>query len=198
MSGSPSSSDHLKRAKRALRREVIARRDAVPERQRAAASIAIAERVAAMAETADAGSAMVFWSFGSEVDTAPLLERWGTEGKTIALPRIEGSNIVPVTFVPGDPIAETSFGAMEPAGGRMLEPAELDLVIVPGVAFDRSGSRLGYGAGYYDRLLPRTREGVLAIAIAFALQVVPEVPTGGTDRRVDAIITEAEVIRCGP
>jgi 5-formyltetrahydrofolate cyclo-ligase len=196
--GSGSSSERLKRAKRALRRDVIARRDALPERDRAAASLAIADRVAAMPEAREAGSAMAFWSFGSEVDTAPLIERWAAEGKVVALPRIEGSDVVPVAFVPGDPKTETSFGAMEPSGGRVLDPSELDLVIVPGVAFDRPGNRVGYGAGYYDRLLGRTRPGVAAVAIAFALQIVSEVPTGRTDRRVDAIVTETEVIRCRP
>ena len=193
-----SASDRLKRAKRALRREVIARRDALPEPQRAAASLAIVDRVGALSEARDAVSVMAFWSFGSEVETAPLIERLLAEGKTVALPRIEGSDIVPVAFVAGGATTGTSFGAREPEGGRVLDPSELDLVIVPGVAFDRSGNRVGYGAGYYDRFLRRTRAGVPAVAIAFALQVVPEVPAGRGDRRVDAILTEAEVIRCRP
>ena len=190
------SGDRLKRAKRALRRAVLARRDALPERDRAAASMTIADRVAGLGEAQDAGSAMVFWSFGSEVDTVPLIDRWLDGGKVVALPRIEGSDVVPVSYIRGAPTSETSFGAMEPIGGRLLDPAELDLVIVPGVAFDRSGNRVGYGAGYYDRFLRRTRPGVPAVAVAFAVQVVPEVPAGGTDRRVDAIVTETEVIRC--
>lgn len=198
MSEPAPSSDRLKRSKRALRREVIGRRDAMPERRRAAASVAIAERVTALPEAASARSTMAFWSFGSEIDTAPLIERLVSAGKTVVLPRIEGADIVPVTFAPGEPVTETSFGAMEPADGRVLDPSEVDLVIVPGVAFDRSGNRLGFGAGYYDRFLPRTAEGTPAIAIAFAIQVVPEVPTGAMDRRVDAIVTEAEVIRCRP
>lgn len=192
------SSDRLKRAKRALRREVIGRREELPQGQRAAASLAIAERVMALPEARDASAAMMFWSFGSEVDTEPLIRGWVAEGKTVALPRIEGSDVVPVAFAPGDPTSKTSFGAMEPAEGRVLDPSELDLVIVPGVAFDRAGNRVGYGAGYYDRFLRRTRIGVPAVAIAFALQVVPEVPTGRADRRVDAIVTEAEVVRCRP
>lgn len=190
--------DRLKRAKRALRRDVIARRDALPEPERGAASRSIADRVAGLPEARDAAAVMAFWSFGSEVDTAPLIEQFVAEGKTVALPRIEGSEVISVAFVPGAATTGTSFGAMEPAEGRVLDPAELDLVVVPGVAFDRSGNRVGYGAGYYDRFLPRTRAGVPAVAIAFAMQVVPEVPAGRTDRRVDAIVTEAEIIRCRP
>ena len=198
MSETGSPSDRLKRAKRALRRDVLARRDALSEPDRAEASLAICERVAALPEAAEARSVMAFWPFGSEVDTAPLIGRWVEGGKRVALPRIEGSDLVPVAFVPGDPTTETSFGAMEPAGGTVLDPSELDLVIVPGVAFDRSGDRVGYGAGYYDRFLSRTRPGVPAVAIGFAVQIVPVVPAGRTDRRVDAIVSEAEVIRCRP
>ena len=168
----------------------------MPGTERDAWSLAIAEHVMGLEETANARSAMVFWSFGSEVDTAPLIERLVAASKAVALPRIEGPDIEPVAFVPGDPTTGTSFGAMEPAGGRVLDPSELDLIVVPGVAFDRSGNRLGYGAGYYDRFLPRTRAGVPAVAIGFTLQMVPEIPTGPTDRPVDAIVTEAEVIRC--
>ena len=194
---SASSSNRLKRAKRALRRNVLAGRDALSERERAAASLAIADRVAGLREARDAESAMVFWSFGSEVDTLPLIDRWLDESKIVALPRIEGSEVVPVAYGRGVPTSVASFGAREPVGGRVLEPKELDLVIVPGVAFDRSCNRVGYGAGYYDRFLLRTRPRVPAVAVAFAIQMVPGVPAGGTDRRVDAIVTEVEVIRCG-
>jgi 5-formyltetrahydrofolate cyclo-ligase len=93
-------------------------------------------------------------------------------------------------------MSETSFGAMEPAEGRTLDVAEIDLVVVPGVAFDRSCGRVGYGRGYYDRFLGKRRLGVAAIAIAFALQIVDRVPSGAIDRRIDGVVTELEVIRC--
>jgi 5-formyltetrahydrofolate cyclo-ligase len=194
VSGLPS--HRLKQAKRALRRAVLERRDALPVQDRRAMSDRIAERLLAMPEAANVRTALAFWSFGSEVDTAPVIHRLRDRGVRTALPRIEGGDVVAVPYEPGDPVAATAFGAMEPTTTALVAPADLDLVIVPGVAFDVRGARVGYGGGFYDRLLPTLRAGVPTVAIAFALQIVPEVPEGGVDRRVDAIVTEDEVIRC--
>jgi 5-formyltetrahydrofolate cyclo-ligase len=186
----------LKQAKRALRRAVLAERDSLPADERSVGSAAIAERFLELPEAADARTVLGFWSFGSEVDTAPLIAGLRSRGTTVALPRIEGSEVVPVVVASGAAMTETSFGAMEPADGRVLEVAELDLVVVPGVAFDRTCGRVGYGGGYYDRLLGMRREGAAAIAIAFSIQIVELVPTGAIDRRIDGVVTELEVIRC--
>jgi len=186
----------LKQAKRALRREILSERDALPAGERSARSEAIADRFLELPEAAGARTVLAFWSFGSEVDTAPLIARLRSRGTTVALPRIEGGEVVPVVATPGAAMTQTSFGAMEPAEGRVLEVAELDLVVVPGVAFDRSCDRMGYGAGYYDRLLGLRRDGAAAIAVAFSMQIVDRVPTGAIDRRIDGVVTELEVIRC--
>lgn len=185
----------LKAAKRALRRQVLAVRDALTVDDRAERGRTIVERLLALPEVVDARTVMAFWSFGSEVDTAPLIARLLADGRTVALPRTEGPEIVPVTYERGDPVRSTAYGAMEPPFGRGLSADELDLVVVPGVAFDREGNRIGYGRGYYDRLVSRLRPGVPTVAIAFGMQIVDRVPSGGTDRRVDAIVTEDEVIR---
>jgi len=186
----------LKQVKRALRREILAERDALPADERSVRSEAIADRFLGLPEVADARTVMAFWSFGSEVDTAPLIAGLRSRGTTVALPRIEGDEVVPIVATPGAAMTETSFGAREPAEGRVLEVAELDLVVVPGVAFDRSCDRVGYGGGYYDRLLGMRRGGAAAIAIAFSNQIVDLVPTGAIDRRIDGVVTELEVIRC--
>ncbi len=186
----------LKRAKRALRHAVLAERDAVPQDDRSALSQAITDRFLGLPETTGAETVLAFWSFGSEVDTGPLIASLRSLGKTVALPRIEGNEVAPVVAAPETPMSEASFGAMEPAEGRALDVDELDLVVVPGVAFDRSCGRVGYGGGYYDRLLGKRRDGVAAIAIAFALQIVDRVPSGAIDRPVDGVVTESEVIRC--
>ena len=188
-------SHRLKQAKRALRREILAERDALAENDRSARSRAIADRFLGLADVAGAETVLAFWSFGSEVDTAPLIAGLRSQGKTVALPRIEGNEVAPVVAAPETPMCEASFGAMEPAGPA-LDVVELDLVVVPGVAFDRSCGRLGYGGGYYDLLLEKRRDGVAAIAIAFALQIVDRVPIGAIDRRIDGVVTETEMIRC--
>jgi 5-formyltetrahydrofolate cyclo-ligase len=189
-------SHRLKQRKRSIRREVIERRDALSSDERAARSVRIAERTLSLPEIDRAGTVMAFWSFGSEVETAPLLERLHAAGKRVVLPRVEGQDVVAVIYETGDEVLAAAFGAMEPTGGVTVEPEEVDVVITPGVAFDRDGGRVGYGGGFYDRFLPRTRPDVAAIAIAFALQVVDEaLPRAAFDRPVDAIVTEDEVIR---
>jgi 5-formyltetrahydrofolate cyclo-ligase len=185
----------LKQRKRAVRRAAIERRDALDPAERARASRAIAGRVLGLPELRGARTVMAFWSFGSEVDTAPLLEALEAAGIAVVLPRIEGGDVVAVPYAPGDPVATTAFGAMEPTGPGVLEPAEVDAVIVPGVAFDRRGGRVGYGGGFYDRYLPRTRPGTPAIGVAFAEQLVEEVPSGSFDRPVDVVVTQEGVLR---
>jgi len=187
----------LKRAKRDVRRSVLAARDALGEAERVARSEAIHGGFLALPEVRGAGLVMAFWSFGSEVATPPLLEALHARGVRICLPRIEDGDLVAVAYEPGDPLRETSFGAREPAAGTILAPEMLDRVVTPGVAFDRFGHRIGYGGGFYDRFLRRTRRGAARIAIAFDLQVLPqELPVGSFDLGVDVIVTETETIRC--
>lgn len=193
MSGTPA--HRLKRSKRAIRREVLARRDLLDPRERSARSARIAERVLSLPETLAARVVMAFWSFGSEVETRPLIHGLHEIGARVVLPRIRQGEVSAVAYAPGDPVTPTRFGAMEPIGDE-VGPDGVDLVLVPGVAFDRFGARVGYGGGYYDRFLGRTRPDAPAIGIGFALQVLERVPEGGMDRRLDAVVTEDEVIRC--
>jgi 5-formyltetrahydrofolate cyclo-ligase len=156
----------------------------------------VIDRLLELPEVGHASVVLAYWSFGSEVDTEPLVRRLCDAGARVALPRTTTGDLVAVAYRPGDPLTPAGFAAMEPAGEDVVEPPAIDLVIVPGVAFDRRCARVGYGGGFYDRYLDRTRADAPAIAVAFALQLVDAVPQGGMDRRVDAIVTEDEVIRC--
>jgi len=190
------SSNRLKQAKRALRLEILARRDALTPQDRATRSQRIAERLIALPELVRAGTVMAFSSFGSEVDTAPILEALAERGVRLALPRIAEGEIAPVAYRPGDEVSATAFGALEPSSGEVVADDQVDVVVTPGVVFDRHGHRVGYGGGYYDRLFRRTRPSAFRVAVGFSVQVVNEVPHGTVDLPVDAVVTEDEVIRC--
>ena len=187
---------NLRERKKALRARVRAERDAFPAAERARRSEDIARRLFDLPGLLGARTVMVFSSFGSEVETGPIIERLAAEGVLVALPRVEGHRIVAVAYSPGDPLSRASFGAMEPTGSRVIGPKEIDVVVTPGLAFDRRGYRVGYGGGFYDGFLRRTRRDALRVGICFAPQVVDEVPSGGTDRPVRVIVTDEEVIRC--
>jgi 5-formyltetrahydrofolate cyclo-ligase len=135
-----------------------------------------------------------FWPLGEEIDVRPLLEALRARGHEIVLP-ITPKRGNPLTFglwAPGDVLVAERFGTMRPVGPERT-PGYL---LVPLLAFDRSGARLGYGAGYYDRTLSLLPERI-AVGCAYAAQMVDEVPVGPYDVRLDAVATESGVIRCG-
>ena len=189
--------DALAERKRDIRRSVLHERDALLDEDRRARSATITERVLALPELGSSKTVMPFWSFGSEVDTSGLIEALQAAGKRVVLPRVDGREVAAIVYVPGDPTAATSFGAMEPTSAEIVPPTEIDVVIAPGVAFDRNGGRVGYGGGFYDRFLRTIRADTPVIGLAFAVQLVDEVPRGEHDRLVDVVVTEEELIRPG-
>lgn len=189
--------DALAERKRDIRRSVLHERDALLEEDRRARSAAITERLMALPELVSTRTVMASWSFGSEVDTSGLIEALHAAGKRVVLPRVDGREVAAVVYVPGDPTAATSFGAMEPTSAEIVRPTEIDVVIAPGVAFDRNGGRVGYGGGFYDRFLRTVRADTSVIGLAFAVQLVEDVPRGEHDRLVDVVVTEEELIRHG-
>lgn len=190
-------------AKRALRRQVLGRRDALDPGWRDWASRAIFTRVEALPAVQAARRVLGYHSFGSEPATEPFLRRVLAEGRRLVLPRIDrparSLTLYEVVDLDADLVAGP-WGIREPdpARARGVDPAEVDLVLVPGVAFDSQGGRLGYGAGYYDRLLGGCAPGTPRVAAAFEIQVVERVPAGPQDRPVDVIVTEAQVHRREP
>jgi 5-formyltetrahydrofolate cyclo-ligase len=193
------SSSELKRAKREVRRSVLAVRDAVPATERSRLSVAVTRRFLSLPEVRSARAVFAFWSFGSEVSTAGLIEALDERGVRVTLPRIVDGDLEAVSHRPGDATTEAAFGALEPAGDDVVRPTSIDVVATPGVAFDRQGRRVGYGGGFYDRFLPHTRRDAVRIGLAFGLRVLREgesLPAGHADLSVDAIVTEEETIRC--
>jgi 5-formyltetrahydrofolate cyclo-ligase len=186
--------DDLRRRKRSLRTQAGSFRDSLSTEDRARRSEAVARNVLALPAVADATTVMAFSSFGSEVDTRPLIEGLAHRQVRLVLPRVEGRSMVAVVYRPGDPVREASFGAFEPAGGEVVGPETIDVVVSPGLAFDRRGYRLGYGGGFYDRFLRRLRQDAVTIGVAFSVQLVDEVPHGRGDHPVDVVVTEEGVM----
>ena len=184
-------------AKAALRREALARRDSLPPDMRAAAARTIAERPFPCAVAAGA-IVSGFMPLKSEINPMPLMRRLGDAGAQLALPAVAGRG-KPLTmraFAFGEPLVAGVWGIREPGpDAREVFP---DIVIVPLLAFDRAGRRLGYGAGYYDMTITglRARKPVIAVGIAFAAQEIPRVPTTARDAALDLVLTEHEVIDC--
>jgi 5-formyltetrahydrofolate cyclo-ligase len=137
-----------------------------------------------------------FYPYRSEIDTRPLLGRLAGLGWTTCLPIVLGEGL-PLEFrrwLPGQPTIKGSMNIDRPDDtAPIVEP---DVLIVPMLAFDRSGFRLGYGGGYYDRTLEklRAKKTIIAIGAAYAAQEVAAVPHDGHDQPLDYIVTENEVI----
>lgn len=184
-------------AKAALRREVLARRDALDPDARARLSAAALSRVAGLGAFRRARRVLAYASFGSELDTRPFLQQVLAGGRTLVLPRIERAARRLALHQVGDLDTELRPGVWgipepDPERSRQVTPGGIDFVLVPGLVFDPRGGRIGYGAGYYDRLLAAWPPPVPPlIAGAFELQVVPAVPVLPTDRRVDLVVTES-------
>jgi 5-formyltetrahydrofolate cyclo-ligase len=182
--------------KREMRERAIARRDAMSAAARHDASRRIAEHALDLEAVRAARRVSGFHPFGSEVDCVPLLGELARRGATTALPVIVAKG-VPLIFrawAPGDRLAAGVWGILAPP--ESAEEVVPDLVLVPLVAFDGEGYRLGYGGGFYDRTLERLRRAgkVTAIGVAFACQEVGQqvgrVPREAHDARLDGVVTE--------
>ena len=188
----------LREAKLTLRRAVLARRDALATDDRAAAGAAIAAGLAALASFASARTVLLTLPFRSEWDTLPLVRQALAAGKSVVVPRVNATTRMLELHAIEDPVRDAGPGHQgipEPlAHCPMVAPGAVDWVLVPGVAFDEGGWRIGYGGGYYDRLLPSLAAVVPRIAGAFNLQLVARVPSAEHDIAVDAIVTETRTI----
>ena len=178
-----------------LRASAQTLRDALPAAARKAAAATIAARkfpLTVAPKTIVSG----FMPLKSEINPLPLLQKLAEAGARLALPAIAGRGkpLIMRGWEFGAPLDRGQWGIREP---KLDAPeVEPDILLVPLLAFDRAGYRLGYGAGYYDLTIHRLRalKPVVAVGIAFAAQEVPKIPTTPRDERLDLVLTEREVI----
>jgi len=188
----------MRDAKRELRSLVLSARDQMPDEARAEASRAIVAALTARPDFRASQTLLLTLSFGSEWDTVPLVEAALARNKTVVLPRVNlATNLLDlcaVTDLERD-VAPGYRGIREPLPHcAQVDLAAIRWVLVPGVAFDRDGRRLGYGGGFYDRLLPSLSTAAVRVAGAFESQIVDQVPAVVHDLAVDAIVTEVRTL----
>lgn len=182
--------------KRAMRRELLARRLALPPDERLRASLAAAARVRELLPPAG-GLVMAYAPTKGEVDPMPLVREVWRGGRPVAFPAVCGDRIVPRLVWNETELLPGAFGVLEPTGDRQaVEPAALALVLVPAVAYDLQGFRLGYGGGYYDRFLPELGPQAVTVGLAYDELIVPALPVEPHDRPVRWVVTGTR--RLGP
>lgn len=175
--------------KAGLRAELLARRAALAPEARRVQSRAIADRTQALPAFRSARHVLGFWPRADEVDVRELLEAAAASRKRVALPRVDGSHLRFHAWRPGDPLRPSGLGIQEPEPTtERVEPREIDLVLVPGVGFDRRGHRLGFGRGYYDRAL-NAMPWAIRVGVAFDIQLVERVPDEALDVPMHWVLT---------
>lgn len=185
--------------KRQIRAEAAARREAQQHKDRL--SREICRRLAELPEYVAAGVVMFYVDFGPEVRTRPLLPTAWQQGKQVVVPCCCGQRLELFRLEDLDELVPGTHRIPEPRlelrgrPERKVDLAELDLIAVPGLAFDRRGGRIGHGKGYYDRLLRQRHPGTVAAGLAFECQLFDRVPMLPHDVYVDKVITERGVYR---
>ncbi|MBL8629881.1 MAG: 5-formyltetrahydrofolate cyclo-ligase [Rhodospirillaceae bacterium] len=187
----------IQAAKIELRRRALAARNEVFQARGEAAAASLASQVARIKRRSDHVIIAGYWPLGSEIDCRPALHDLHKEGWGIALPvaGARGDRLLFRQWTPGQQLEAGPFGTSHPGpSAPMVEP---NILLVPLLAFDMKGNRLGYGAAYYDRTLHalRSTRRVEAWGFAFDEQEVPEVPAEATDQKLDGVITDRRLLR---
>lgn len=173
--------------KKQIRKEMIELRKNLPATQKHNFSQIINNKTEKLNLFQNASYILLYWSMPDEVDTHDLANRW-KDKKNIILPVITGNELILRQYT-GEmrKYPDSRFNLFEPAGASTIAPGLIDLVIVPGLAFDSENNRLGYGKGYYDRLLKKMQ--AYKIGICFNFQLLKSIPYTENDIKMDLVIT---------
>lgn len=173
--------------KQELRKQIRAAKKAVPFCDKLERSRHIMSQVEKLKEFEDSDVVLTYWSMDDEVQTHEFVERW-YDKKTLLLPCVDGDDLKLRQYRGKECMVKgEQFGIEEPSGEEYTELDRIGMIVVPGVAFDRTGRRMGRGRGFYDRLLKST-EGAVKVGVAFGFQMVEAVPTEPHDVKMDKVI----------
>ncbi|PAZ02579.1 MAG: 5-formyltetrahydrofolate cyclo-ligase [Opitutia bacterium AMD-G3] len=186
----------LRAAKAQLRAEMKARRAEVSADAHAQAAAQAAQVLLSLPQWRCARIVCLYASFKHELGTHNLLQQALGEGRVLLLPRSRPDGTLSLHEVSDlSALTASHLGILEPTPGAPIRPAtEVDLFLVPGLAFDAAGHRLGYGAGFYDRLLTQAKATAFTVGYGFDFQVHPEVPVEAHDQALHAIVTPAGLV----
>jgi len=181
--------------KEQIRKQVLNARVGLPAAERRSRSGAIEQILFSLPEFRGADLVLFFASFQSEVDTHHMIRSALGIGKRVALPKVKGKQLelLEIGNFETD-VSPGAWGIPEPDSGKRVHLEDIGLIVVPGAAFDERGNRVGYGGGFYDRLLPAYAGPT--VALAYELQVIPAVPADPHDVPVKKIVTETRIIDC--
>lgn len=184
-------------AKKAVRERARAARRTLDPAMRSRAARQLADKLGSLPELAIARTVLAYGASSEELDPSVAVERLRSCGATIAYPRIDEPGVLGLHVVDEETeLVAGPFGIAEPPeDSPRIEARDIDAVIVPGVAFDDDCRRIGYGGGYYDRLLPQMRADCARIGVAFDEQLLESIPAEDSDARLDAVVTPSRIVR---
>lgn len=186
-----------------IRKRILEERDMLDVGTVSEKSAVIVERLCSLKEYVNAVTIMAYMPVRNEVRADFFIKRCMLDGKVTAIPKVEKDELFGKRMLESYVIKEPEkdlikgfMGIPEPDASilKRLDPEEIDLVVVPGIVFDYRRYRIGYGAGYYDRFLPRLRPDCLKVGLAYEMQVVEKIPAASHDIRMDLVITELRII----
>ena len=184
--------------KKAVRKSILAKRDSLDNNLKNDMDSIIQEKFLKSDYYNNAEKIFIYISYGSEINTVGIIRRAMSDGKKVYVPRtvFKDKLMDAVQITSFDNLIEDRYGILEPRKEEPAEdPNEIDLIIVPGVTFDKDGGRMGYGAGYYDRYFKRlNKTGIVKLALAYDFQILNHVPMEEHDMPVDIIYTEEQDI----
>lgn len=182
-------------SKAMLRKTILARRQALSAKEQSAASSAVQDVFVAMPEYLAARSIALYLAVNNEVSTERVIRHALMTGKELFLPSVEGAQMLFRRITALEDLVPGRFGIMQPPpDSPAADPAAIDLIVVPGVGFDLSGQRIGYGKGYYDRTLHRVENNGRLVAFCYEFQLVDSLAGEQHDVNMDIIITEQRLL----
>ena len=184
----------MKKEKMATRKILLERRDQINSTQKESLDEEIFKNFIKSIFYKNAKTIFIFVSFGSEVNTHKIIERAIKDGKNVCVPKInskeKGMEVFKIESM--SELKEGYFGVLEPFEEKCeISGEDLDLIVVPGVGFDKNGYRIGYGGGFYDKFFNNMEKDVSKIALGYDIQMVDELATEKHDKRINGLITES-------